>query len=75
MGLTHGPEPGTEAVDGPRLARLLGTPDLSWLVERARRRLVAGQPMTGSVSLADPTPAQRAAAERLLARAPVAAGL
>lgn len=70
MGLTHGPEPGTEAVDSPRLARLLGTPDLSWLVERARRRLVAGQPMTGSVSLADPTPAQRAAAERLLARAP-----
>ncbi|MFF9588616.1 TIGR02679 family protein [Streptomyces sp. NPDC014646] len=70
MELTHGPEPGTEAVDSPRLARLLGTPDLSWLVERARRRLVAGQPLTGSVSLADPTPAQRAAAERLLARAP-----
>ncbi|PSK69017.1 TIGR02679 family protein [Streptomyces sp. CS149] len=31
---------------------------------------MAGRPMTGSVSLADPTPAQRAAAERLLARAP-----
>ncbi|MEV0847193.1 TIGR02679 family protein [Streptomyces sp. NPDC049954] len=70
MELKHGPEPGTEAVDSPRLARLLGTPDLSWLVERARRRLVAGQPLTGPVSLADPTPAQRAAAERLLARAP-----
>lgn len=70
MELTHGPEPGTEGVDSPRLARLLGTPDLSWLVERARRRLVAGQSLTGSVSLGDPTPAQRAAAERLLARAP-----
>ncbi|MFD9567346.1 TIGR02679 family protein [Streptomyces sp. NPDC059994] len=63
-------QPGTGAIDGPRLARLLGTPDLAWLVERARRRLVSGQPLTGSVSLGDPTPAQRAAVERLLARAP-----
>ncbi|MER6096688.1 TIGR02679 family protein [Streptomyces sp. NPDC001728] len=68
MELNH--EPGTGAVDGPRLARLFGAPDLAWLVERARRRLVTGQSLTGSVSLHDPTPAQRAAAERLLARAP-----
>lgn len=68
MELRHEPETG--AVDGPRLARLLGTPDLAWLVERARRRLVSGLPLTGSVSLGDPTPAQRAAVERLLARAP-----
>ncbi|MFF8292844.1 TIGR02679 family protein [Streptomyces sp. NPDC016309] len=70
MELTHGAEPENGAIDGPRLARLLGTPDLAWLVERARRRLVTGQPLTGSVSLGDPTPAQRAAVERLLARAP-----
>ncbi len=74
MELTHGPEPETGAIDSPRLARLLGTPDLAWLVERARRRLVTGQPLTGSVSLGDPTPAQRAAVERLLARAPGGGG-
>ncbi|WP_327373790.1 TIGR02679 family protein [Streptomyces sp. NBC_01216] len=74
MELTHGPEPGVQAVDSPRLARLLGTPDLFWLVERARRRLVAGRPLTGSVSLGEPTPAQRAAAERLLARPPGGGG-
>ncbi|WP_435609850.1 TIGR02679 family protein [Streptomyces sp. C10-9-1] len=79
MGLTHdgpaapgaGPEPvlhGT--VDMPRLRRLLGVPELEWLVERVRGRLVAGQPLTGAVSLADPTAGQRSAVERLLARAP-----
>ncbi|MEU7079795.1 MULTISPECIES: TIGR02679 family protein [Streptomyces] len=70
MELNHGHELESGAVDGPRLARLLGAPDLAWLVERARRRLATGQPLTGSVSLRDPTPAQRAAVERLLARAP-----
>ncbi|MCX4844598.1 TIGR02679 family protein [Streptomyces sp. NBC_00893] len=70
MELSHGHEPEIGAVDGTRLTRLLGAPELAWLVERARRRLVAGQPLTGSVSLGDPTPAQRAAVERLLARAP-----
>ncbi|MFF8563466.1 TIGR02679 family protein [Streptomyces albidoflavus] len=57
-------------VDVPRLRRLLGTPELEWLVERVRGRLVAGQPLTGAVSLTTPTPGQRAAAERLLARPP-----
>lgn len=70
MELSHGHEPEIGAVDGTRLTRLLGAPELAWLVERARRRLVTGQPLTGSVSLGDPTPAQRAAVERLLARAP-----
>ncbi|MFF7778937.1 TIGR02679 family protein [Streptomyces tanashiensis] len=70
MELSHGREPEIGAVDGPRLTRLLGAPELAWFVERVRRRLVTGQPLTGSMSLGDPTPAQRAAVERLLARAP-----
>ncbi|WP_327174318.1 TIGR02679 family protein [Streptomyces sp. NBC_01335] len=57
-------------VDEARLRRLLGGADLAWLVERARRRIERGQPLTGAVSLATPSPAERAAAERLLGRAP-----
>ncbi|MFJ9547013.1 TIGR02679 family protein [Streptomyces erythrochromogenes] len=57
-------------MDEERLRRLLGGADLAWLVERARRRLERGQPLTGAVSLAAPSPAERAAAERLLGRAP-----
>ncbi|MCX5400318.1 TIGR02679 family protein [Streptomyces sp. NBC_00102] len=60
---------GTPA-DEARLRRLLGGPDLAWLLERVRRRLERGRPLTGPVSLAAPTPAQREAAERLLGRAP-----
>ncbi|TDC05273.1 TIGR02679 family protein, partial [Streptomyces sp. 8K308] len=51
-------------VDLTRLRRLLGDPELAWLVDRARRRLAHQRPLTGPVSLTDPTPAQRAAAER-----------
>ncbi|MFE7315774.1 TIGR02679 family protein [Streptomyces sp. NPDC057555] len=58
------------AADDDRLHRLLGGPDLAWLLDRARRRLERGKLLTGSVSLAAPTLAQRAAAERLLGRAP-----
>ncbi|MFF2810694.1 TIGR02679 family protein [Streptomyces sp. NPDC058000] len=58
------------AADDDRLHRLLGGADLAWLLERARRRLERGKPLTGPVSLAAPTVAQRAAAERLLGRAP-----
>ncbi|MFI7136647.1 TIGR02679 family protein [Streptomyces massasporeus] len=57
-------------VDRDRLARLLGDPDLAWLVDRVRRRMAREEPLTGPVTLAGPTPAQRAAAERLLGRAP-----
>uniref|UniRef100_A0AAU2VLL9 TIGR02679 family protein n=1 Tax=Streptomyces sp. NBC_00008 TaxID=2903610 RepID=A0AAU2VLL9_9ACTN len=57
-------------VDDVRLRRLLGAPGLSWLVDRARRRLERGQPLTGPVSLSSPTADQRMAAERLLGRAP-----
>ncbi|MFE9723830.1 TIGR02679 family protein [Streptomyces sp. NPDC005794] len=58
------------AVDDARLRRLLGTPETAWIVERARRRLEREEPLTGPVSLAGPSDAQRAAAERLLGRAP-----
>lgn len=57
-------------VDDVRLRRLLGDSGLDWLVDRVRRRLERGQPLTGSVSLSEPTEAQRSAAERLLGRAP-----
>lgn len=58
------------AIDRGRLRRLLGDPALSWLVDRARRRMERGQPLAGPVSLSTPTPAQRASAERLLGRSP-----
>ncbi len=53
-----------------RLARLLGDPDLEWLLSRARRRLEMGQPLDGVVTLADASPAQRRAVQRLFGRAP-----
>ncbi|MFD3675604.1 TIGR02679 family protein [Streptomyces sp. NPDC058613] len=57
-------------IDDVRLRRLLGDPDLTWLVDRARRRLAREEPLTGPVSLGTPTGTQRAAAERLLGRSP-----
>ncbi|MEU3351155.1 TIGR02679 family protein [Streptomyces sp. NPDC037389] len=67
QGQVPGPDGG---IDLDRLRRLLGAPDLAWLVERARRRLEREQPLTGAVSLTAPTEAQRVAVERLLGRAP-----
>ena len=58
------------AIDLERLGRLLGDPELQWLLTRVRRRLELGQPLTGSVKLADTSPAQRRAAQRLLGRRP-----
>lgn len=65
MELTSG-----DRVDAVRVRRLMGDPDLAWLTDRVRRRLEHGQPLTGPVSLGAPTAGQRAAAERLLGRAP-----
>ncbi|MEU1782412.1 TIGR02679 family protein [Streptomyces abikoensis] len=62
--------PPPAGIDLERLRRLLGAPELAWLVERARRRLEREQPLTGTVSLATPTEAQRLAVERLLGRTP-----
>lgn len=61
---------GPGAIDRDRLQRLLGDPALSWLLDRARRRMAQDRPLEGPVTLARPTPAQRAAVERLLGRPP-----
>ncbi|WP_171162531.1 TIGR02679 family protein [Streptomyces sp. I05A-00742] len=60
----------TVRVDRDRLTRLLGDPGCAWLVNRARRRMERGEPLTGPVTLAAPTDGERTAAERLLGRAP-----
>ncbi|WP_344103464.1 TIGR02679 family protein [Nocardiopsis rhodophaea] len=55
-------------VDIQRLERLLGHPDLRWLVERVRLRLERGEELAGVITLSSATPDQRAAAQRLLGR-------
>lgn len=56
------------APDVDRLRRLLGTPELGWLLQRTRRRLEHGQPLDTSVSRTGPSEAERAAVARLLGR-------
>ncbi|MEU5094965.1 TIGR02679 family protein [Streptomyces sp. NPDC020996] len=67
---TSAPRQPPAPVDRDRLARLLGGPDLAWLVDRVRRRMARDEPLTGPVTLSAPTAGQRTAAERLLGRAP-----
>ncbi|MFF9509719.1 TIGR02679 family protein [Streptomyces sp. NPDC014724] len=62
----------TGRADAERLGRLLGDPGLAWFLERVRRRMADGRPLTGAVTLAHPDELQREAAERLLGRAPSA---
>ncbi len=57
--------PGTD-----RLHRLLGGPHTVWLVERMRRRLELGKPLTGTVTLFSASVEQRRAVELLLGRRP-----
>ena len=57
-------------MDEARLLRLLGGPDLRWVVERARRRLEAGRPLEGTTRLREPGAEQRRAVDRLLGRRP-----
>lgn len=56
--------------DRDALDRLLGVPEMAWLVEKVRRRVIAaeGAPLRGVVQLTDPNGAQRAAAVRLVGR-------
>jgi uncharacterized protein (TIGR02679 family) len=58
------------AEDATRLHRLLGGEPTAWLVQRARDRLEAGRPLTGTVTLAGVTAEQRRAVERLTGRPP-----
>ena len=58
------------STDLPRLGRLLGGPDLAWLVGRVRRRLESGQPIDGTMTRPGAGDAERAAVGRLLGRAP-----
>jgi uncharacterized protein (TIGR02679 family) len=52
-----------------RLQRLLGGEPVAWLVRRARDRLEAGRPLTGTITLPGATLEQRRAVERLTGRA------
>jgi uncharacterized protein (TIGR02679 family) len=54
------------AADLMGLRRLLGPPELGWLVERIRGRLERGEPVDGTVTLVGATSEQRRAAARLL---------
>lgn len=58
------------AGDRAALVRLLGTPEMAWLVERVRSRTLSarGEPLAGVVRLEAPTPEQRAAVVRLVGR-------
>lgn len=55
-------------VGAERLHRMLGGPSMAWLLDRVRRRMELGKPLTGSVTLSAATPDQRRAIERLLGR-------
>ncbi|WP_223830434.1 TIGR02679 family protein [Nocardiopsis quinghaiensis] len=56
--------------DMPRLRRLLDTPATAWLLERSRRRLREGRPLTGTVTRGGATEEERAALSALLGRRP-----
>lgn len=52
------------------LQRTLGSPGCGRLLERLRKRLEHGRPLTGRLNLAAPTPEERAEVEGLLGRPP-----
>jgi uncharacterized protein (TIGR02679 family) len=57
-------------VDRERLNRLLGDPDLAWVLDRLRRRIERGQPTHGTIVRRSATSAERDAAARLFGRPP-----
>lgn len=60
--------------DRARLASLLGAPERAWILERLQKRIERGEPLTGVVTLRDPSAAQRESLDRLLGRAPSRGG-
>jgi uncharacterized protein (TIGR02679 family) len=56
----------TGVSDAQRLQRVLGTPELGWLIDRIRMRLERGEPVDGTVTLVGATAEHRRAAARLL---------
>lgn len=63
------PDPTADPTADPdRLRRMLGGEPTAWLLDRIRKRLVAGRPLHGTLTLTTADPQQRRAAERLLGR-------
>jgi uncharacterized protein (TIGR02679 family) len=56
----------TRVNDPQLLQKVLGVPELSWLIDRIRVRLERGEPVDGTVTLVGATAEQRKAAGRLL---------
>jgi uncharacterized protein (TIGR02679 family) len=57
------------ASDPQRVRRVLGAPELGWLIDRIRVRLERGEPVDGTVTLVGASAEQRRAAARLLGHA------
>ena len=57
-------------VDHERLKRLLGDPELAWVLDRVRRRIELGQPMHGTIARRSATSAERDAVAQLFGRQP-----
>jgi uncharacterized protein (TIGR02679 family) len=55
-------------VDHERLTRLLGTPELAWVLDRARRRMQRGDPLDATVTRSSASAAERDAVAALLGR-------
>jgi uncharacterized protein (TIGR02679 family) len=60
-------------VDRERLKRLLGDPELAWVLDRVRRRIELGEPINGTIGRRSATAAERESVARLFGRAPRAA--
>jgi uncharacterized protein (TIGR02679 family) len=65
-GDSRDPAGGAGVSDQQRLRRVLGAPELGWLIDRIRIRLERGEPVDGTVTLVGATTEQRRAAARLL---------
>lgn len=62
-----------DRVDDDRLKRLLGDPELAWVLDRVRRRIELGQPLSGTIARSTATATERGAVGRLFGRPPRAA--